>query len=113
MSKDDTSPMHVTLKAGAIIFSLGDGSCEVNISPVGCYKENKENLAMQGIFHNEAAPDKPNFSGYMLQFSENYEEDFSEFLCRCARKAQINGWEYFGVRELGELKSHKNEKMNP
>ena len=57
---------------------------------------------MQGIFHNEAAPDKPNFAGNMLQFSEKYEVDFPEFLCRCARKAQINGWEYFGVRELGE-----------
>lgn len=85
-----------------IIFYLGDGSCEVNISPVGCYKENKEILAMQGIFHNEAAPDKPEFAGNMLQFSDKYEVDFPEFLCRCARKAQIFGWGYFGVRELGE-----------
>lgn len=83
------------------VYRIRDGSCEVNISPVGCYKENKENLAMQGIFHNEAAPDKPEFAGNMLQFSDKYEVDFPEFLCRCARKAQIFGWGYFGVRELG------------
>ena len=56
---------------------------------------------MQDIFHNEAAPDKPNFSGNMLQFSEKYEVDFPDFLCRCARVAKQNGWEYFGVRDLG------------
>ena len=84
-----------------LISPTEDGSCEVEINPVGCYKENKENLAMQGIFHNEAAPDKPEFAGNMLQFSDKYEVDFPEFLCRCARVAKRNGWEYFGVRDLG------------
>lgn len=80
---------------------LVDGSCEVDISPVGCYKEDSAIPAMGEIFHNEAAPDKPNFVGNMIQSVDNYEAYFPDFLCKCARKARENGWEYFGVRELG------------
>lgn len=83
------------------VYKIKDGSCEVEINPVGCYKENKHHLAMQDIFHNEAAPDKPNFAGNVIHFSDKYEVEFLEFLCRCARVAKRNGWEYFGVRDLG------------
>ena len=79
-----------------------DGSCEVDISPVGCYKEDAANPAMGEIFINEAAPEKPSFDGNMIQWSKNYEAEFPDFLCKCARKARENGWEYFGVRELGK-----------
>ena len=77
------------------------GSCEVDISPVGCYKEDVATPALGEIFHNEVAPDKPNFAGTMIQSVDNYEAYFPDFLCKCARKARENGWEYFGVRELG------------
>ena len=79
---------------------------------MGCYKENKDNLAMEHIFHNEADPDKPNFAGNMLEFSDKYEADFPEFLCKCARQALIKGWEYFGVRELGEEQFQKSTTPN-
>lgn len=83
------------------VYRIVDGSCEVDISPVGCYKEDSAIPAMGEIFHNEAAPDKPNFVGNMIQSVDNYEAYFPDFLCKCARKARENGWEYFGVRELG------------
>ena len=84
-----------------LISPTEDGSCEVEINPVGCYKEKENHLAMQHIFHNEALPSKPNFVGNMLPFSGKYEVEFPEFLCRCARVAKQNGWEYFGVRDMG------------
>lgn len=83
------------------VYRIVDGSCEVDISPVGCYKEDAANPAMGEIFINEAAPEKPSFDGNMIQWSKNYEAEFPYFLCKCARKARENGWEYFGVRELG------------
>ena len=75
--------------------------CEVGITPVGCFKEDPNNLAMADIFYNENAPELPNYGGNLLQLSENYAADFSEFLCKCARYAKENAWEFFGVRELG------------
>jgi len=56
---------------------------------------------MGEIFHNEGAPDQPNYDGKMLPFSNEYKTHFPEFLCRCARVAKQNGWEYFGVRDMG------------
>ena len=79
-----------------------DGSCEVDITPGGCFKEDPSRLAMEDIFYNEADPGKPNYGGNMLQLSSNYNADFSEFLCQCARVARMNQWDFFGVRELGE-----------
>lgn len=87
-----------------ITFSLEDGSCEINVGPVGCYKENGTDLAMQEVFHNEVSPGLPNFDGNLLpDSSDDYIAAFPDFLCKCARKAAENKWEYFGVRELGEL----------
>ncbi|KAL9976290.1 hypothetical protein ACROYT_G013573 [Oculina patagonica] len=78
------------------------GSCEVDITPVGCYKEDANDLAMQEIFRNEVEPEKPNFAGNLLpEASADYAAAFPDFLCKCAREAKENGWEYFGVRELG------------
>ena len=87
-----------------ITFFLEDGSCEINFTPVGCYKEVRSDLAMQDIFHNEVSPELPNFDGNLVPDSnEDYIAAFPDFLCKCARKAAENGWGYFGVRELGEL----------
>ena len=87
-----------------ITFSLEDGSCEINFTPVGCYKEDGSDLAMQEIFHNEVSPELPNFDGNVLpDSSDDYIAAFPDFLCKCARKAAENEWGYFGVRELGEL----------
>lgn len=86
-----------------ITFSLEDGSCEINFTPVGCYKENPTDLAMQEIFHNEVSPELPSFDGNVLpESSEDYEAAFPDFLCKCARKATENEWDYFGVRDFGE-----------
>lgn len=85
----------------SLISPTEDGSCEVEIKPVGCYKEVEGHLAMGDIFHNEGAPDQPNYDGKMLPFSKEYKTHFPEFLCRCARVAKQNGWEYFGVRDMG------------
>ena len=57
---------------------------------------------MKDIFYNEAIPGKADFGGKLLQWSDNYATDFSDFLCKCARYARENGWEYFGVREEGK-----------
>ena len=85
-------------------FSLEDGSCEINFTPEGCYKENGADLAMQEIFHNEVSPELPYFDGNVLPDSiDDYIAYFPDFLCKCARKAAENEWQYFGVRELGEL----------
>ena len=81
---------------------LEDGSCDVDITPVGCYKEEPANPAMKDIFYNEAIPGKAKFGGKLLLWSDNYAADFPEFLCKCARYARENGWEYFGVREMGK-----------
>lgn len=56
---------------------------------------------MGEIFYNEVVLDKLNFVGNMIQFVDNYEVYFLDFLCKCVRKVRENGWEYFGVRELG------------
>lgn len=86
-----------------ITFSLEDGSCEINFTPVGCYKENPTDLAMQEIFQNEVSPELPSFDGNVLpESSEDYEAAFPDFLCKCARKATENEWDYFGVRDFGE-----------
>ena len=83
--------------------SAEDGSCEVDITPVGCYMENANDLAMQEIFHNEGDPRKPNFVGSLLPASSaEFATEFPNFVCRCARESKINGWEYFGIREPGK-----------
>jgi len=83
------------------VYKIVDGSCEVDITPVGCFKEDPSRPAMEDIFYNEADPGKPNYGGNMLQLSSNHNADFSEFLCQCARVARMNQWDFFGVRELG------------
>lgn len=70
---------------------------------MGCYMEDANDLAMQEIFYNEGDPRKPNFAGSLLPVSsEEFAAEFPNFVCRCAREAKINGWEYFGVREPGK-----------
>jgi len=86
---------------GNFVYKLKDAPCEIGITPIGCYQEDPSNLAMKDIFYNEAIPGKPNFGGILLQESTNYTADFPKFLCKCARYARENGWQYFGVRELG------------
>ncbi|XP_020601595.1 uncharacterized protein LOC110040659 [Orbicella faveolata] len=84
------------------VYRIKDGSCEINFTPVGCYKEDGSDLAMQEIFHNEVSPELPNFDGNVLpDSSDDYIAAFPDFLCKCARKAAENEWGYFGVRELG------------
>lgn len=83
------------------VYKLRDAACEVSIAAVGCFREEVTDLAMGHIFYNEVEPGNPNFGGKLLQWSDNYANDFSRFLCKCARFAKESGWEYFGVRELG------------
>ena len=86
-----------------LLISSENAPSDVDITPVGCYKENASDLAMQDIFYNELGPEMPNFAKSLLpQSSENYNAEFPDFLLKCARKAKENKWEYFGVRELGE-----------
>ncbi|XP_068717099.1 uncharacterized protein [Montipora capricornis] len=84
------------------VYKLKDATCEVTIVPVDCYKDDPTNPVMKDIFYNEASPGEPNFGGKILQWSANYTEDFSSFLCKCGRYARQNGWEYFGVRRMGQ-----------
>ena len=79
--------------------------CEVDITPVGCYKENTNSFALQNVFYNEADPGRPNFGGRLVQWSNDFAADFEKFLCKCAHLARSNRWEYFGVREIGKSKT--------
>ena len=58
---------------------------------------------MDDIFYSEKLPGTPNYGGKSLQQSKNYTADFPEFLCKCGRYAKEGRWQYFGVKELGEL----------
>lgn len=85
--------------------------CEVDITPVGCYKENTNSFALQNVFYNEADPGRPNFGGRLVQWSNDFAADFEKFLCKCAHLARSNRWEYFGVREIGLCVSNPGNPM--
>ena len=86
-----------------ITFSSEDAPSDIHITSEGCFKEEATDLALPDIFYNELAPELPNFGKSLLpQSCEDYEAEFPDFLRKCARKANENGWQYFGVRELGE-----------
>lgn len=84
-------------------------TCEVSTTPVGCYKENPNKLALPKVFYNEAKPGKPNFGGSLLQWSNYFKADFQTLVCKCARLAKSYKWGYFGVRELGRSKATDHE----
>ena len=86
-----------------LYFSPEGAPCDINVTPVGCFKDDPNNSAMDEIFYSEKLPGTPNYGGNSLHTSQNYKADFPEFLCRCARYAKGSGWQYFGVKELGEF----------
>lgn len=83
------------------VYKLKGAPCDINVTPVGCFKDDPNNSAMDEIFYSEKLPGMPNYGGNSLHTSQNYKADFPEFLCRCARYAKGSGWQYFGVKELG------------
>ena len=84
---------------------FSEGPCELHITPVGCYKENKDQRALQDEIYNEKNPTNPNFGGKMLDTSK-WQSEFPEFLCKCARNARARNHQYFGVQNFG------NESLN-
>ena len=92
-------------KREAQLYEIEEEVCEVDITPVGCYNENTNNLTLQEVFYNEADPGRPNFAGSLLQWSNDFVADFEKFLCKCAHLARSRRWEYFGVREIGKSKA--------
>ena len=86
-----------------LYFSPEGAPCDINVTPVGCFKDDPNNSIMDEIFYSEKLPGTPNYGGHSLHSSQNFKADFPEFLCRCARYAKGSGWQYFGVKELGEL----------
>jgi len=87
----------------AYFFTSEGAPSDVDITPVGCYKEDATDPVMQDIFYNELGPEMPNFAKSLLpRSSEDYKAKFPDFLLKCARKAKENKWKYFGVRDHGE-----------
>ncbi|XP_031551277.1 uncharacterized protein LOC116288607 [Actinia tenebrosa] len=76
------------------------GACDVNIQPIGCYKENAVNRVLKEELVNAKFPPSPKFYGEMAD-TQNWSNFFPEFLCKCAREAKIKGHQYFGVSDFG------------
>lgn len=86
------------------LYFLPEGApCDIDVTPVGCFKDDPNDPTMDEIFYSQKLPGTPNYGGNSLHTSQNYKADFPEFLCRCARYAKGSRWQYFGVRELGEF----------
>ncbi|XP_068717696.1 uncharacterized protein [Montipora capricornis] len=83
------------------VYKLRGVSCDIEITPVGCFRDDPDNPIMDDIFYSEKLPGNPNYGGKSLQQSKNYTADFPEFLCKCGRYAKEGRWQYFGVKELG------------
>ena len=77
-----------------------EGPCELDISPVGCYKEARRGRALSREIYNEIDPKSKVFAGKILDVND-WAGNFPEFLCKCARRAKEIGQEYFGVQNQG------------
>ena len=85
-----------------------DAACEVSYEAVGCYGENSANRAFNKEIVNEVDPTSSVFNGHVLEFGDNWQNDFSKFLCRCARVTQLKGFSMFGINNHGEAFSDLN-----
>ena len=50
---------------------------------------------------NQKDPAGQKFNGVMMEYGDDWQREFTKFLCRCAREAHHKGYTMFGVHEHG------------
>lgn len=76
------------------------GICDVNYVKVGCYKEQKNNVALPQELFQDRFANQPNYSGQNVDWAD-YSNYLKSLACRCAKKSQEKSFKYFGLQDYG------------
>lgn len=75
--------------------------CETSFVPVGCYKDQENHRLLRHYILNERDPSTSNYGGRLIDWS-NWHEYLPQFICRCAKKAKLLGYDVFGIEYYGK-----------
>ena len=91
-------------------FYSSDAPCEISFQAVGCYAEDSSNRAFAEELLNQIDPADQKFNGVMMEYGDDWQREFTKFLCRCAREAHHKGYTMFGVHDHGKNNTVENFK---
>ncbi|XP_032233886.1 uncharacterized protein LOC116616115 isoform X2 [Nematostella vectensis] len=77
------------------VYRLQEAPCEIKHKPEGCFAEKSDDRAFKTELLDRLDPASPHFYGSILDL-EKWNE-FSSFVCACARAAKFNNFNSFGI----------------
>ena len=76
--------------------------CGTSFVPVGCYKDQQNPRLLHNYIMNERDPSiTRNYGGQSIDWN-NWNEYLPQFICRCSKKAQLLGYDVFGIQHYGK-----------
>ncbi|EDO46080.1 predicted protein [Nematostella vectensis] len=94
------------------VVSWSDARCSVKFSKVGCYKDDeKAPRPLPDLLSTDRNVFSPKFSGIPIDWG-NWDKYMEDAVCRCARKASVKSYMYFGLQYYGECWSGADEEVS-
>ena len=75
--------------------------CDTSFVPVGCYKDKTNQRLLQNYILNEREPGLSNYGGTSIEWI-TWHDYMPKFICRCAQKAKLLGFDVFGIEFYGK-----------
>ncbi|KAL9955066.1 hypothetical protein ACROYT_G036341 [Oculina patagonica] len=85
--------------------------CGTSFVPVGCYNDQKNPRLLRHYILNERDPSAGNYGGRSTDWA-NWHDYLPQFICRCAKKAKLLGYDVFGIEYYGECWADEMALLN-